>query len=302
MMAKALEEAGQLRLPFMKRLPLSPKAEQTSQLVQGLEGLTSASRTPRPWDRLLELINNFEGVKPAPGLGIKSEGGKITAGYKGSGSPSALWADFTKNRHAPERIHLDYMASDAQARTDPFGSQFSREGRTKDVPPVNLTNTQRQQGVDRIMDILRQAGFKSMDFDAVPGGRPRLYKQLTGYEPKNTGGGVDAYPAWSMDISSPAQRELPLRGKGAAKKADAPAQARTARSGWTAESHPNTPSALAWMRELNTTEPITPFYMENALGMSAEEALDLGLAREHEGNLFITDAGLRSVREWLGGR
>ena len=35
-------------------------------------------------------------------------------------------------------------------------------------------------------------------------------------------------------------------------------------------------------------------------GMSAEEALHLGLLREHGGNLFMTEQGLATVREWLG--
>jgi hypothetical protein len=146
-------------------------------------------------------------------------------------------------------------------------------GKTEPIIPF----AEKQQAADTLIRRLREAGFKTLGFEAEAGERPRLYEKLTGY--KATPRGEE--PA---DQMSRVMRNFPGRQ---AQPAQRPAPY-------------SQPFSAA---ELNEYRNMTPEGIERALGLSIDEAIDAGLARSAgpANVLRLTPEGLRSAAQWLGG-
>jgi len=283
MVMRAMEEAGQGVLPFMRKMKFAPKSEQTANLMEGLGGLVTP--TPKPlsaFERLKSLVRGLEGISTIPGLHIQQHPhGDVVWEHGGLTSPSTVTSFLKYDPRKPSRISTSTMESDARARHGWESTAADRTGRPFGVPPVALSMAQRQRGFDEIVRLLRQSGCSEMEFEAAGAGRPALFQKIARAAPRPTGRVRGPYRQYVMPISP--QAELPLKFKQSSPVTGGPGGTGT-----------------QWLQQLNPQTPLNPFYAEQALGMSAEEALHLGLLREHGGNLFMTERGLATVHEWLG--
>jgi hypothetical protein len=130
----------------------------------------------------------------------------------------------------------------------------------------------KQQGIDRLLDLSRRAGFKNLAFSAEPGERPRLYQKLLGYKFKEEG---------PEDIQSMLAR-MPGREPSTA---------------------PGVPeygaSRVHWARNLSPQSEMSEPMLENALMLSADEAVEYGLATRAGNRFRLTAEGVADIRKAL---
>lgn len=290
--AKLIGQAIQRAFPFMKRLPESRLVDQPWYQMARMDAMVNEPSAMLPWARLRQMVRGRPNTTLLNPHAISME-------FGGQGSPSKISADLESPANSilgdPETVHLGYLESQGARRSGAFATRHEQEMRPgrRGEPAPAMTMRDRQAAADDLMRTLRQAGFKRMDYSAVPGSRPRLYDLLTGY--KSTP--VDPRPGktfegYVMDIASPAQRELPLRGQ----KLNRPRLAE--------QFTPRTPTVLDdpydWMRFLTTDRLHSRDAVEQALGISADAAVRTQLAREApSGDYYFTQAGIDDVMNWL---
>ena len=309
MLMRALEEAGQGVLPFMKTLATSPKSEQAIQVLRGMmEVAEPRVATPSPWQRLIGLLPRYEqeGLQLRPHDIRGNQPRQVQFEIRKPGVPGSIGGQLEPIAGEPTRAHLAYMRSSGTRRADIGGSPFMADYEmdiaspaqrelplrgmklTHDRTPldvrhhvprapeerqepyrstIGITSQDRQKAADTLMRLLRGSGHKKMEFSAEPGERPRYYEKLTGYKAKELTGDPLHRMAERMGITEPRP---------------------------TAEH--------SWMNQLTTSHRVSDITVEQSLGMSVDEALDLGLARRAGGGDFMmTEEGLRAVRDWLAG-
>lgn len=296
-------EMVQRLLPFMEKLALSPKSDQPLQIAKGLMQMTDrAPAAVSPWRKFLNTIPE-EGLNPEPGLGIFRDRHNVSFVMKPQGQMRSLSGSLNPAEN-PQTAHLSYLGSEGSPRIStgagdmpmmnytmdisspaqreiPFrGQKLSQAEKQQRVPrtpeerevnyagpPIPLS--QKQQAFDTLSRMLRQAGFKNMSFEAEVGERPRLYQTLTGFKP------VPERETKIEDIL----RNFPG------------AQSRPSATG------------TDWMRGLNTTTSLPEGYIEQATGMSAQEAVLHGFAKEAgPGQFMLTDKGVADAQNWLRGQ
>lgn len=145
------------------------------------------------------------------------------------------------------------------------GERFPLEERRAQLDAPRATLGQKQQAFDRLADVLRRAGLNKLAFSAEPGGRPELYKKITGYAPQP----VDA-PDYLGRVSNMIRDSFGGRR---------PAVGGRVPAGELSADH-----------------------VESALGLSIDEAYDAGLVKEVGPHVFsLTEQGHAAARNWLGG-
>lgn len=143
-------------------------------------------------------------------------------------------------------------------------------------PPAPMRD--KQAAIDRMLDMARRSGFKSMSFSAEPGERPRLYEKLMGYK---------AQPQGEEDIHS-------MLGRMTGRAPSGP-------SGQRGPSNQGQYSAPFGREAIGTTRNMTPEGIEYALGLSIDEAKTFGLVNEVGPRVFrLTDQGAARAIDWFG--
>lgn len=286
-------------LPFMAKLGLSPKAEQPFEIARGLMGLTEgAVSQPSPWRRLMGMIPEAGG-QVNKDLAVFPERGRVSFAFKPQGTAGDI-AGLMSPGENPKDAMVSYIGSTTSRRLgtgnediplqdfrfdikSPAQREFQGRGFQPPAPkrPRSLrapeeraeqaeveagtmpraTFGQKQQAADKFMDLLRRAGFEGLTFSAEAGERPRLYEKLTGYK---------AQPMGETSMQT-LLNQLPARAE-------------------------HIPAVEHVLR----TNRMTPQMAENLLGLTADEALEYGLARRAGGDFVLTPEGSQAARDWLG--
>lgn len=294
-------EAAQLLLPAVAKAMklMGPKSEQPIQQWAAMQRMMEPVQAS-PWSKLRALVGRGEeGMQATPyakfyaddpgrlsfslNKGGRSLGGTLGPDtepdvahlqYLGSGEATR---QTTGNLATPYTRYQMDISSPAQRELPlrgklPPGEKAQRAARLPEErnpilaspnPPIPMAD--KQATFDAMVRLLRQAGFKKMSFEAEAGERPRLYQSMTGYKPE---------PQGEATIQGMLER-MPGRQQPAA------------------------PSPHDWMSQINETTQLTPQYLEQAIGMSADEAVLHGLAKG-QGNTFqLTPAGVQDIQGWL---
>lgn len=305
----------QLMLPAIEKMTASPKAEQGIEKIMQMSRMVEPQGGTNPWRRLIETIQKStmpEGFRATPrhiesgfpkslGFEMNKPG---TASWSGSvvptkGNPFELYVEGLSSGGSKRANIGDLeaglssysmdIASPAQRELPLRGMKLSkaekaqRAPRTREErygePEINLPSVplrDKQNAVDTLLRMARESGFKKMAFSAEPGERPRLYEKLTGYKAKEEG---------AEDIHSLLGRFTGRGPSGPARSAPGVPEYGSQRTQWAQSLTPQT----------ELSEPM----LENALMLSADEALEFGLATRAGGRYRLTPEGVQDVRKAL---
>lgn len=308
----------QMLLPFMKTLAKSPKSEQTWRMMEDLGSLVgrgAKAEEQLPWDKLKSLVQDFR----HPNLEILKPRREERLDFNLQKPGGSEWRGQVSPRERnPYELYVDNLHSDATRRRGVGGFDDSLGEYKMDISspaqrewpwgPINYkrpgdphrtamrtaedrvplsefrdmqklghyqpgpSSREKQEAMDRLLELARGAGFKDLKFAAEPGERPLLYEKLMGFKAEPTGAGP-------LDVMSNLMEGFPARQGGS-------------------QSRPSLLSrAGAQMPDL----PMHVNQVENALGLSIQEAEHFGFAKPHpnvQGLFHLTDEGRRMAADW----
>jgi hypothetical protein len=226
-MSGAAVRAAQRAFPFLRRVApraASAESDMADTIMAGLRELsTQQTHGISPWLRLIEglppgstTVGPEGGSRLTPSLAAwRRPTGGLRFRSRQPGAEDYYTADLSRGGE-PTSASLDVLESSHPSRIGLVSSIAERwptgSGRR---PPTHASLKDRQEAVDEILRRLRAAGIKTLEFTATPGSRVQLYEKLTGFPATRKVDPLQSVrlPTWLMDIMSPAQRELPFRGK-----------------------------------------------------------------------------------------
>lgn len=299
--------AVQLMLPAIEKLAASPKAEQTAEVLQRLGALAGKAAAPAqetPWQRLIKMAPkevDKQGVGMLPNQ-PRGKGEHVLDFFIEQPNKSAWGATLTQGKgNNPFEAYLQYLGSGATKRIStgagameeykmdiaspaqrklPLREKLSPEDKAarparppeerepgwKYPPQPSIRD--KQAAFDKLADLLRRSGHKELSFVAEPGERPRLYEMLTGYKAQPT-------KRPEMDVMSDMMRGFPGRQSAA-------------------------PAAAPRLQQQVIQGPMHINSLENALGLSADEAVEYGLAKQlGTSQLYeMTEQGRHAAANW----
>jgi len=309
----------QLVLPAVEKLAASPKSEQGWQIMQRLsEAALPAAKAETPWQKLIRMApkevdkRGFGMIPNQP----RGKGEHVLDLFIEQPGKSSWGGTLTQSKNNPFEAYLQYLGSGATRRSTtgasplgheefkmdisspaqrnlPFRQKLSAEEKAARPPrepeqrekgwkyPPQPSFRDKQAGFDKLADLLRRSGHREMSFVAEPGERPRLYEMLTGYKAQPT-------KRPESDVMSDMLRRFPGRQE------QPQGMPRPSRAQFTVD--PNAPN----LRQQVTQSPMHVNSLENALGLSADEAVEYGLARRlGTSQLYeMTDQGRAAAAEW----
>lgn len=303
-----------MMLPFMKKLALSPKAEQTGQMMDRLlemaplkgpaqellEGYGAIPQRPSPWARLKSMIPESGGMV-SNDMALYPEKGSISFGFKPRGTVTEIGGSLRPGE-APHEAHLAYMGS-----LDP---------RRMGTGDLNTPMTSYTMDISSAPN--RELPFRGMKLSVQEkANRPvRVPEERSGFAPS------EGPQATMAQRQAAADKFMALlRGSGFKNLTfDAEAGERPRLyeklTGYKAQPKGETTmeSLLGRMPGRQQNGPqimrlaprpasdLEEHQVEQMLGLSIHEAHDMGLVRETAPFIYnLTDAGQRAAQNWAHG-